>query len=109
MRHSSVVLGAVAFYIYEVVAFPAAAIEYAVKAERDAEASVNIKKAVAARHVQRRVLAFNATAQYVSTHGQYKFVASNLSRCGQRGPCLATDEGMRRSWDLGLRDPCLCP
>jgi len=51
MRCSSFVLGAIALCVSEVVAFPATAIEYAAKAERDAEASANIERAAAAHRV----------------------------------------------------------
>jgi hypothetical protein len=80
-------LGAVALCISKTVAFPAAAIEYAAKAERDANAAANIAAAVASHRANYRAPTFNATAQYVSTHGQYEFVAPNLAGGDNRGPC----------------------
>jgi hypothetical protein len=47
MRYSTAIVGAVAFCVSEVAAFPAAALEYAVKAERDALAAGSIGGAVA--------------------------------------------------------------
>lgn len=90
MRPSTAVLGALALCISEVVAFPAAAIEYAAKAERDPAAAAKIQGAIAAHRANRRAPAFNATAQYVSNKGQYTFVppnAVNTETGDQRGPC----------------------
>jgi hypothetical protein len=86
MRYSTAIVGAVAFCVSEVAAFPAAAIEYAAKAERDAAASASIEGAVAKFRKTRATPGFNATAQYVSTEGQYAFVAPDLS-VDNRGPC----------------------
>ena len=90
MKSSTAFLGALAFIVSEVVAFPAAAIEYAAKAERDPAAAAKIEGAIAAHRAHRRAPGFNATAQYVSTHGQYSFVppnAVNTESGDQRGPC----------------------
>jgi hypothetical protein len=46
MRYTAAVLSAVAFYSFEVVAFPAAAIQYAANAERDALAASHINGAI---------------------------------------------------------------
>lgn len=90
MRYSTGIFGALAFCISEVVAFPAAAIEYAAKAERDPSIQAKIDSAVAAHRVNRRAVGFNATEQYVSNQGQYAFVPpSNVNTVAgdQRGPC----------------------
>jgi hypothetical protein len=88
MRYATVVLGAVVFYASKVVAFAAAAIRYAANAERDALAASNIKGAIAKHRATRSQAnpGFNAAAQYVSTSGQYAFVAPDLST-DQRGQC----------------------
>lgn len=86
MRYPTAVLGAVAFCVSEVAAFPAAAIEYAAKSGRDAAAAAGIDAAVA-RHHAARAPGFDATAQYVSTHGSYEFVTPNIAGGDQRGPC----------------------
>jgi hypothetical protein len=77
MRPSTAILGALAVCISEVVAFPAAAIEYAAKAERDPEAAAKIESAIAAHRANRRSPTFDAAQQYVSTHGDYEFVPPN--------------------------------
>ncbi|KAH7329914.1 Chloroperoxidase [Rhexocercosporidium sp. MPI-PUGE-AT-0058] len=90
MRYSTAVVGALAFCASEVVAFPAAAIEYAARAEHDAFARRDIEAAVAKLQSQRRAPGFDAAKQYVSTHGQYEFVAPkapNTYNGDQRGPC----------------------
>lgn len=90
MRYSTAILGALAIYASEVIAFPAAAIEYAAKAERDAFAREDIEAAIARLNLNRRAAGFNATEQYVSTHGQYAFVPPknvNTLAGDQRGPC----------------------
>jgi len=87
MRYSAAIVGAVAFCISEASAFPAAALEYAAKAERDALAAGSIDGAIAKfRETRTTSPGFNATAQYVSTKGQYAFVAPNLNT-DARGPC----------------------
>jgi Peroxidase, family 2 len=88
MRSTTTVLSALVFYASGVVAFPAAAIQYAADSERDALAASNIKGAIAKDRAARSEAnpGFNATAQYVSTSGQYAFVAPDLST-DQRGPC----------------------
>jgi hypothetical protein len=88
MRYTTAVLSALAFYASEVVAFPAAAIQYAANSEWDALAASNINSAIAKDRAARSEAnpGFNATAQYVSTSGQYAFVAPDLST-DQRGPC----------------------
>jgi len=86
MRYSTAFVGAVAFCVSEVAAFPAAAIEYAAKAERDAAASASVEGAVAKFRATRASPGFNAAAQYVSTEGKYAFVAPDLT-VDQRGPC----------------------
>ncbi|KAE9376470.1 Cloroperoxidase [Stipitochalara longipes BDJ] len=90
MRPSTTIIGALVLFISEVVAFPAAAIEYAAKAERDPAAAAKIESAVAAHRTNRRAPTFNAAQQYVSTSGQYAFVAPNAVNTeggDQRGPC----------------------
>jgi hypothetical protein len=90
MKSSIAIIGALAFCISEVVAFPAAAIEYAAKAERDPEAAAKIESAIAAHRANRRTPSFVAAQQYVSTHGDYEFVPPNnvnTETGDQRGPC----------------------
>lgn len=87
MRYSTAVVGALAFCVSEVAAFPAAALEYAAKAERDALAASDIDKVVADYQNARRQVGFNAAEQYVSNQGEYAFVAPNLAGGDQRGPC----------------------
>ena len=90
MRYSTAIVGALAFCASEVVAFPAAAIEFAARAEHDASARRDIEAAVAKLQAQRRAPGFNAAEQYVSTHGEYEFVppnAPNTRNGDQRGPC----------------------
>lgn len=86
MKYTTAVLGAIALCVSEVAAFPAATLEYAAKAGRDAVVAADIEKAVA-KYRSKRAVGFNATAQYVSTHGQHAFVAPNLSGGDNRGPC----------------------
>ncbi|CZR61858.1 uncharacterized protein PAC_11755 [Phialocephala subalpina] len=64
MRYSTAVIGAVALCASEVIAFPAAAIEYAAKMERDAHAAADIEAAVAKFHANRRAVGFDASKQY---------------------------------------------
>ena len=90
MRTSTAFLGALAFCASEVVAFPAAAIEYAAKAERDPVAAAKIEGAIAAHRAHRRAPGFNATAQYVSNKGTHAFNPPsnvNTQTGDQRGPC----------------------
>lgn len=90
MRYSAAVLGVFAFCASEVVAFPAAAIEYAARAESDAVARSNIDAATSKLMATRRAPGFNAQQQYVSTHGNYEWVAPrnvNTYFGDQRGPC----------------------
>jgi hypothetical protein len=90
MRYSTTVLGAVALCISEVVAFPAAAIEYAAKAERDAHTSEELENIVARYEQSRRAVGFDAAAQYVSNKGAYAFKPPsrvNTLTGDQRGPC----------------------
>lgn len=91
MRYSSAVLGALAFCASEVVAFPTAAIEYAARAETDSMGRSQIEEAIAKlKPKNKRAVGFNATAQYVSTTGEYAFVAPvnvNTDTGDQRGPC----------------------
>lgn len=90
MRYTSAIVGALAFCASEVVAFPAAAIEYAARAEHDTFAREDIEAAIAKLESQRRAPGFDAAKQYVSTHGQYAFVAPkapNTANGDQRGPC----------------------
>ncbi|CZT41973.1 related to oxidase [Rhynchosporium secalis] len=90
MRYSPAIVGALAFCASEVVAFPAAAIEYAARAENDISARENIEAAVAKFQSQRRAPGFDAAQQYVSTHGQYEFkppTNPNTYTGDQRGPC----------------------
>ncbi|KAJ5047226.1 uncharacterized protein L3040_003066 [Drepanopeziza brunnea f. sp. 'multigermtubi'] len=90
MRYSSAILGVFAFCASEVVAFPAAAIEYAARAETDNFARGDIESALTKLKANRRAPGFDAAAQYVSTHGQYEFVAPNSPNTytgDQRGPC----------------------
>lgn len=86
MRCSTALLGAVAVLASEVSAFPAAAIEYAAKAERNPETMTNIKRATEKFQATRRAVGFNATEQYVSNQGEHAFVAPDLS-VDARGPC----------------------
>ncbi|KAF8865690.1 Cloroperoxidase [Acephala macrosclerotiorum] len=86
MRYPTTVIGAIAWCASEVVAFLAAAIEYAAKMERDAHAAADIEAAVAKFHASRRAVGFDASKQYVSNQGEYAFVAPDLST-DQRGPC----------------------
>jgi hypothetical protein len=87
MRYPAKILGAVAFCISEVVAFPAATLEYAAQVERDQATARDIDEAVARYENNRRQVGFNAAEQYVSTTGEYVFVAPNLSGGDVRGPC----------------------
>jgi Peroxidase, family 2 len=90
MRPAIAILGALSFCISEVIAFPAAAIEFAAKAERDAATAAKIESAVAAHRANRRAPIFSASAQYVATSGQYAFVPPsnvNTETGDQRGPC----------------------
>ena len=84
MRYSTVFAGAAAFFVHEIVAFPAAAIEYAAKAERDPEAMAKIRRAT--ENFERGAVGFNAEQQYVSNSGEYAFVAPDLIT-DARGPC----------------------
>ncbi|KAG4443443.1 hypothetical protein IFR05_001122 [Cadophora sp. M221] len=90
MRYSTAIVGALAFCASEVAAFPAAAIEFAARAEHDTFAQRDIEAAIAKLESQRRAPGFDAAKQYVSTHGQYSFVAPkapNTANGDQRGPC----------------------
>lgn len=86
MRYSTAIIGAAAFLASEVVAFPAAAIEYAARAQSDPVANTNLQRAVAKFQSERREVGFDAAKQYVSNQGQYKFVPPNLAT-EARGPC----------------------
>lgn len=86
MKYSTAVVGALAVCVSEVAAFPAAAIEYAAKAQRDAVVASEIDGSIAKFKKTRATPGFNATAQYVSTSGQYTFVAPDLTK-DNRGPC----------------------
>ncbi|KAI9050843.1 hypothetical protein LZ554_004962 [Drepanopeziza brunnea f. sp. 'monogermtubi'] len=90
MKYSSAILGAFAYCASEVVAFPAAAMEYAARVETDKFAREDIESALTKLKVNRRTPGFDAAAQYVSTHGQYEFVPPNNPNTytgDQRGPC----------------------
>jgi hypothetical protein len=90
MRYSITIIGAVALCISEVVAFPAAAIEYAAKAERDAHTNDELESIIARFEKSRRAPGFNAAQQYVSNQGVYAFnppVNVNTPTGDQRGPC----------------------
>ncbi|KAH7403684.1 Chloroperoxidase [Cadophora sp. MPI-SDFR-AT-0126] len=90
MRYSTVIVGALAFCASEVVAFPAAAIEYAARAEHDISARRDIEAAIAKLESQRRAPGFDAAKQYVSNQGEHAFVAPNAPNTpngDQRGPC----------------------
>jgi hypothetical protein len=90
MRYSTTVLGAVAFCISEVVAFPAAAIEYAAKAGRDAHTKEELESVVSRFEKSRRAVGFDAKAQYVSNKGVWAFKPPknvNTVTGDQRGPC----------------------
>ncbi|OWP06256.1 hypothetical protein B2J93_2494 [Marssonina coronariae] len=77
MRSSTAILGALALCTSQVAAFPAAAIEYAARAETDAFARGNIETAVERLRAARRAPAFDAAEQHVSTPGQHAFQAPN--------------------------------
>lgn len=87
MKYSTGIIGTFALCVSQVTAFPAAAIEYAAKAERDANAAASIANAVAAHQANYRAPGFDPATQYVSNQGQYAFVAPNLAGGDQRGPC----------------------
>lgn len=90
MRYTTTVVGALALCVSEVVAFPAAAIEYAAKAERDAHTNEELESIMARYENSRRAPGFDAAAQYVSNQGQYAFnPPSNVNTPigDQRGPC----------------------
>ncbi len=87
MKYSTAILSTLVLCVSQVAAFPAAAIEYAAKAERDANAASKIAEAVAAHQANYRAPGFDASAQYVSTHGQYAFVPPNIAGGDNRGPC----------------------
>jgi len=87
MKYSTAILSA-ALCISEVAAFPAAAIEYAARAERDARTAAELEGTMAAYRASRekRAPGFNAAEQYVSNQGEHAFVAPNLN-VDARGPC----------------------
>jgi hypothetical protein len=86
MRYSTAVIGAAAFLASEVAAFPAAAFEYAAKAERDPETMANLRRAQDKFESKPRAVGFDASKQYVSNKGTYAFVAPDLT-VDSRGPC----------------------
>jgi hypothetical protein len=86
MRYLTALLGAAAIFASEVIAFPAAAIEYAARAKRDPDAMATIQRASEKLQSKPRAVGFNAAQQYVSNQGQYAFVAPDLTR-DARGPC----------------------
>lgn len=87
MKYSTTILSTVALCVSQVAAFPAAALEYAAKAERDASAAASIAEAVAAHKANYRAPIFDPTTQYVSNQGANAFVPPNLNAGDQRGPC----------------------
>jgi hypothetical protein len=86
MRYSTVILGAAAFFAPEVVAFPASAIEYAAKADRDSEAMDSIQRAVDKLQSKPRAVGFNAAEQYVANTGEQVFLGPDVST-DARGHC----------------------
>jgi len=87
MKYSTAILST-ALCISEVAAFPAAAIEYAARAAKDARAAAELDGTIAAYEASRakRAVGFNAAKQYVSNQGEHAFVAPNLN-VDARGPC----------------------
>lgn len=90
MKHSNILLSALAFTATHVAAFPAAMVEMMsragdTKSLADAEAAV--EKLKRGEFIVPRAPGFNAQQQYVSNQGQNKFVPPNFSAGDQRGPC----------------------
>ncbi|KAH9216835.1 hypothetical protein DL95DRAFT_495896 [Leptodontidium sp. 2 PMI_412] len=96
MRYTSAIVGALAFCASEVVAFPAAAIEYAARAEHDTFAREDIEAAIAKLESQRRAPGFDA-----AKHGNtYKVIISQFQELFQLQPNAAT-----ANYDLSVLTP----
>ncbi|EHL00900.1 hypothetical protein M7I_3295 [Glarea lozoyensis 74030] len=96
MKYSTAIVGAFALCVSEVVAFPAAAIEYAAKAERDARTNEELESAIASFEKTRRAVGFDAAA-----HGNdYKVIIKQFEQMFALQPDAAT-----ANYDLSVLTP----